>query len=537
MHSHHIFILPFKWDPFGQKQRFAAQTSLKKLHALLGDAPALPETKLLQWKRKQFNWDTHYNEAIYFHPFVRDVLFDTGDDKQNGVLQYEISGEGQQLEYHIFVNKSGQEREFILKIEKITLSFYEMGIGMLAFSLDNEDYSLPDDILLINDYGRRIFPQFLGYEKDIIERLNATKDQFLADKIEIRKGNDLIAGDDFVAFAKGLSERPNKLEADFLLPRYIRNLLPATLSDPELYACTPVLDDRMHVVCWVASKEWDILRRTDQVGRSADYWYSLIFADGTLTSGISSDAKMLEYTQKHTYTRWTGEGIYYGICRCTFIIHGEHNNWFHQNIVILHLKTMYLKMVQLSLLQRACIVRFSEQITAFSRDVSNGYRVNKHSEEVRALYSHYLHFINKVYFREVTPQEQGIELYKMIQENMEIERDVKALQGEINEFSRVLDLESDDRQSDALNTLTVVGIGLAVPSLILAYYGTFTDKMKEIPGYSSGVVPINTLYGLLAGVLAGLIWVKSRTWDMTLKVIIRIAAVALVFWVMYSAIK
>lgn len=61
------------------------------------------------------------------------------------------------LQYFIETVKGG----FSLNVSKIYLNLYENGIAVLGFFLDNKNYDQPTDILKINDFGRRIYPQFL----------------------------------------------------------------------------------------------------------------------------------------------------------------------------------------------------------------------------------------------------------------------------------------------------------------------------------------------------------------------------------------
>jgi len=49
-----------------------------------------------------------------------------------------------------------------LKLDGIALRHFKNDVGILSFHLINDRYDNFDDILNINDFGRRLFPQFLG---------------------------------------------------------------------------------------------------------------------------------------------------------------------------------------------------------------------------------------------------------------------------------------------------------------------------------------------------------------------------------------
>lgn len=512
LYSHHIFIFPFKWDLNDGGPDFSDRTDLQRLENRIGKNPAVPiPSSGLKWKRHHFDWSTDYSEAIYFHAHVRDVLFDNEDDGKSSVLQYHISVKEKLLYYDIHLKKN--PGPYRLRIDEITLNYYDTGIGFFAFHLNNFSHRKPKNILEINDFGRRIYPQFLGKDDD---RLSAPKGAFLADRIEIVDNLKVLTGDDFTSIPAGLGKKSQSAD-ELLLPDYIKLLLPKTARPSASLRMNPLLDDRMHVICWVGDKSWlEDLSKSDWDSNLAFHWYSYIFVDDHPKSGMHNTHKLKEYIQNHTYQRWTDDGLYYGISRYSFVILANGDDWFHSNIVLKHLQTMYFQLVLLSLLQRGSIVRFSEEITRLSRELSSGKQLKRSTQAVQSLYARYLEFVNKIYFREVTPQEQGIELYQMIQKNMEIERDVKSLQTEIHDFFNLLELRATEQQSDAMNTLTVIGSGLLVPSLILAYYGVsaFPEICDKI-GFSYVWTPRIAVAGMILGLLSAWIWVRVRGHSIT----------------------
>ncbi len=90
------------------------------------------------------------------------------------------------------------------------------------------------------------------------------------------------------------------------------------------------------------------------------------------------------------------------------------------------------------MLQRATIVVFSGEVARISDKLSNDFsKLYNEKTNISRLYLWYIKFVNRIYFREVTPQEQGIELYTKLQDQMRIGRDVEDLGkelGELNEF-------------------------------------------------------------------------------------------------------
>jgi len=149
---------------------------------------------------------------------------------------------------------------------------------------------------------------------------------------------------------------------------------------------------------------------------------------------------------------------------------------------VTHLQTIYYKLAELVLLQRASVQRFSDEVTHISRLDADD---EKLPEKVSSLYRQYIRFVNKIYFREVTAQTQGIELYQLLQKQARLEKQVKDLDDEINELHNyVLQtteqkrleqekklVEAESTRNRKLESLTLLGSIFIPPSILLAFYG------------------------------------------------------------------
>ncbi|MEI7587746.1 MAG: hypothetical protein WCJ44_34140, partial [Runella sp.] len=85
------------------------------------------------------------------------------------------------------------------------------------------------------------------------------------------------------------------------------------------------------------------------------------------------------------------------------------------------------------------------------------------------LYLSYTKFIQKIYFREVTPQEQGIELYDLLQDRLTIKNNVEDLgreMGELNQF-----VEAQQQRSISWITYVLLPISLILSFFGLNYFG------------------------------------------------------------------
>ena len=66
---------------------------------------------------------------------------------------------------------------------------------------------------------------------------------------------------------------------------------------------------------------------------------------------------------------------------------------------------------------------------------------------VNTLNRDYLRFVNNVYFREVTPQDQGIELYDLMQKQMNIKRDEEGLSTEVEQLYHYVTMANDEQRN------------------------------------------------------------------------------------------
>ena len=117
---------------------------------------------------------------------------------------------------------------------------------------------------------------------------------------------------------------------------------------------------------------------------------------------------------------------------------------------------------------RTSVLKYSGEVASI---IENFEDETKTGERISELYEYYIKFVNKIYFREITPQEQGIELYNLLQKQMDIERQVKELDGEIQELHNYLTFEEEQDRSRKLDRITYIGLPIAVASLVLSFFG------------------------------------------------------------------
>lgn len=462
--SHHVFLFPFHWGLRSNNNKDETERSE------LSDIERFMDLEF--WERYQFRFKVEngintYNDFQYFYQAVRDVLNLEEYNTQVACKQYQYKNIAEKSQYIISIKG---EKEIVLQIEDITVNFYEYGIGILSFHLNNFNENEFNRILKINEYGRRIYPQFLGKNGDLTLD---TKFNFLADRIELQNitSNYSQIVEDF-SYYNSINNIENN--GYFHLPNHIQCLLGGHFTGKSSFSCekeqiciSPIIDDRMFVISHLFDDELLIKHKVfndhkeEYFYQTSSEWFRYIFVDDSKAS-CESRLMMKKLLTKHTYDRWieketeeNGElchtGQLFGLSRYSFVLlTGE--GLFTRNIITNHIKTIYFEMVMLCLLQRAYIIYFGNEVSRISKRIKDaGINFSQFRKDISGLCLNYIRFVNRIYFREITPQEQGIELYELLQKQMRIKEYVEDLDKEIQELNNYIETKEQSNLSRVAN--------------------------------------------------------------------------------------
>lgn len=472
IHSYHIFMFPFslhhEWT----------EKVIEKV--LLGKG----------WNRKQFDYKTedfasNFSEMSYFYEFSSGAMFDDPDSLNRVMATYALPM-GENAYYTINVNKNGDKSTYKLHLDKIELNIYDDKAAILSFHLANTDYTDFQDILNINDFGRRIYPQFLANDQLGQINLQTTKNSFLADSIEVDLDNGHSYVDDFSSYST--SRIP-----PFALPKFIKGLLPK-----EMHECKWLLDDRMYVVSYYCNDEFTS-RMTGKIFDPSNMiidevikdWYRYVFVDNDANPTCQDEQMFKMLLSQATYSRWTKYyGTTFGVSRYSFVCSLNEDGTF----ILRHIKTMYYRMASLVLAQRALSLYYSREISEISKDLDDKKTLTKElRKRVDGLNRDYLRFVNNIYFREVTPQDQGIELYDLLQKQMNIKRDEEGLGSEVEQLYHYVSMTNDAKRSEEAEKLTWIATLFLIPTLITGIWG-----MNVVEGNEWLWVHITVALGVLS---------------------------------------
>lgn len=521
--SFHTFMFPFRWDMGRGKNKsslfstnahcvsYQERLNVETFKTVLCATspcrctPAKPHWRYIPFEIKDAR---HYNEYTYFYPHARNALFNSHRAFKKGAVSYHFTYDDPEAQfYHIFlaartINGSGPPAHdspqdlrclcdrfqvYSLAIETISLEIYDTGIGILQFDLENTRYQHPEDILKINDFGRRIYPPFLGDLSGTYPHRGVSASLYRVYPLCVHIGTDEAPDalpenceKDLFHYENPVNLNPLQNKQVCILPGFIQRLLgrrfstrPPETDEKEMVVVTPVIDDRMFTLCVYG----DSLNGTGPFQEplpeaAQDFWYKFLFVDGTCEGAANSTLERDLVTQ-HTYSRWIDYGTLYGISRYSFMVwlKGSLND-HTPKMILTHCRSMYCRMIHLALVQRASIIRFSEEIA----DISSLDKENL--TKIRSLYRLYIKFSSRLYFTEVTAQEQGIEMYTMIQDQMQVRENLADLRHEIGELHAYADLTSEKKRAIHADRLTILATLFLIPSFITGLLGmnTFGDK-------------------------------------------------------------
>jgi len=475
--SQHIFMFPF---------RLKTEDTFKDLKSNI-------EKDGWHYKPFDFNFDdpdaeAKYNEYVYFHEYVRRAIFSDGSEDISFYFEKAIPDEARIVLY------IKGKKSYTLPIHHISLRLFDTRVGILTIEFLNYDYSAVNDILYINEFGRRIYPQFID-ERMGIEK---TKEIFLADRIEFYLGGEPIIEDfrckDF-------------LKKELRVARYISYLLGETFEDKFI----PVIDDRMFTVCWYGDNGLSCClsakKGNEYEYESSDIWYSFIYIDGSAGGGIANKNMQKELIKAATYQRWVETGTLYGISRYSLVCVTNREN-FGYNIIRNHMQRIYYQMAIILLAQRASILKFSNDISKISRKIEDmkGTGEQKQFEEIpgkiRDLHSSFIHFINRLWFTEVTPQEQGIEMYNMAVKNMGLKEQLDELRDEIRELYEFVDMQYEKEVNRSFALLDKIAFFFLPITVVASLLGMSIFSPEDIPFSWFGRIGLLIILSIVLYVIA-----------------------------------
>lgn len=443
----------------------------------------------------------NYANYNYFNKQARNLIFnyeknnpDKGDSK---VVNYKFSPEDLNGDFKYIINVN-KEKTYELNIDKIILKEYEIAnkkIYLMMIYVTNNDYDSLSDIKNINQYGRRLYSPWIpldlgngintecpddlqihiGKYKIYSNHENSGKADLNYKDEEIFKYNF----DDKNKY-KSYSERLNfirqkevndKNDKSIIKNPHKSNLIQNILnyekeSKDEKIEIELINPDRMYVGFYVKNF---LIRRIKKYSSEkqeyaylyddslSDQLYALAYIDGG-DATCQSRVMRKKLLQETIYDRWIDWGTIHTVTHNGFGCIASDGAPYES--VIMPFLTEYMEMMALVLLQRNMLLEFHIR----AKKLSPGFN----SEKLENLQKDYVKFKTQVLLFEVTPQEQGYEIYRLMQKQLYIDEEKEKLDDIMNSLYEVANIEHSIKLNIIIKQLTKRALCVSFLSLIVA---------------------------------------------------------------------
>ena len=471
--SYHSFLLPF-YSKSGELQAALSDQ---------WDKDTLTDTHISSEKEER---KLDYATAQYFTPEAQRLLFSSESS-----YRYQLKGKER------FYEIEKDRVKYRLLVKKITVTVFDKNIGVLAlhteFHLKHQELDLlkmisdSEDrnkvilgaVKVINEHGRRINLPYLGTSGPNENGEYAYSHSLVADAISLFGERE-----DFAAMSKELYLGTGGYPMSGYIMKPISGLLRSLFpqNDP-----VPVIDDRMYVCCLVDNKELsDRIKRAsaefreskprDGAQGAAPVAQKELFTDPELSDEIyaigfidkdeaSCGLEMREsILRRCVYNRWQQEGTIDVVTHHSFVrIVGAAPDY-----VIAPFVTQYVYMAIGALMQRAEILWLSNKSAEISRAYFKLSDTDKSTDNdgvnarLTELKRRYVYAQNNIFLDQLTVQEQGVEEFEMLKNELYVGQSLKKLDGSINgiyEFTREY---AEIEENDLLSKIAKIGLPLAL---------------------------------------------------------------------------
>lgn len=384
-------------------------------------------------------------------------------------------------EYNYFIQVDS-EKAYTLPITSIELHLYYFNVGILFIEAINDKYSEIKDIKIINDYGRRISIPFIPEPEN-------SPNFLCAEQLGVISGEKKLIID-FRKLIKDYYQNKNKdvnlnKIAPFLLD--ILNVGTAKSANDEIEEneIIPIADDRMFLISLIRDDNLSYIIRKKKWQEDRKYkelLYSIIYTDSK--DACCQNEDMLDKLLNDAiYPRWTDYGTLYAITSysmvCVTSTTGEINPQVVRPFIL-----EYSYLLSLVLAQRMGISSFAEKSSEIVEGVQKTGLINrKKAKSLINLQEQYITFKSKILILEASNQEQGIELYHLMQKQLLIEREQQILDEQLKSLYEVTNVSNGNR-------LEIIGICIAIIAIFpeIVFFILSNLACKEFVIVIAGIV-------------------------------------------------
>jgi hypothetical protein len=189
-----------------------------------------------------------------------------------------------------------------------------------------------------------------------------------------------------------------------------------------------------------------------------------------------------ELLEKDSLGRWIGLGNYSGCCGYANAYLGF-GGFFNNVIAPSHIPYIYGRMLTLALFYQMALRHYNRRINYATKQLSE----DEKTTEFQRLRKQFIRFTNSYWFREVTSQVQGIEIFNLQTQALELEAEYSLIKDEMeraDEYSNALRSEESAKRSEELDKqvhkLTKISVRLAAVALVVSAVALLVAVVEAI---------------------------------------------------------
>lgn len=488
----HAICLPFRLHSNNREVDFDS----KAFNAALGGAnwerlTAQNETDI-RWDRLQ-----NYQAKAYFHPFVRSFLYEG-----NLVRRYR---RGDISKFDVAVDSTATGQQTVsLTVKRCELTLFQPDIGVLLLELELTE-PLPLQLLqLVMDTLRRIYPPYFdcfsphvdastnnddtakkdtwvsGHCPVSVSVFNSNKHAICAESTNFRNHTA-----DFTQPYLEVLEKPSDPDSPPQSPwaPHWRHVLSPFVDDGEFQAIS-LGDDRAPTLSWLAMEKPREISRGD--------WMRLCFADAPGNDSLpyakefATDFEKRFCYDRYWYKRHESTDGPSRILNCgyAFAYVGDASDKYfftkRENGGHATFRHIYIQMGVIAHFQHAALLAASQRLSTLIKR-ENGSVCLPDTSKVKEFYEHFISFTQTYWFDEITPQEQGRELFQMWRTHLRLQEQYDEIRQELKDLVDYTELKASKLLNDKLKDVAIAGLIIAFVALLigLASLGAGIFGMNE----------------------------------------------------------
>ena len=434
-----------------------------------------------------------YQEFVYFHPFVQDLLF--GENRP-----FRVFGRSDVSKVDVELNCGTGARRVVLDVHRLHLYLFKSRIAVLVLEVGSSDLDLPSaqDFL---DQFRRAYPAFwsggAGGHCPLKVRWLRT------DGREVGRYSDFESQEKHIRSALKHKEPPIAAHWRWLLQPLV------SVGDPDgADQCVKyrhIVDERIPGMAYLAVDDPTRLKDGD--------WVRLCFFDEEGSSDTLPYATdfLKHFKKQCCYDRfWETEDkrghdwmqtrymccayAFVQVCRADYSMSLD-----EENGLLCHFRNHYFQLGLIAHFQKASLLLFSKRLGVAVNEKDE----KKRRRKVQDIRHELLEFTHGCWFTEVSNQEQGRELFEMIQRHLRCSELYDMVMEEASGSDQLLDRDWQNAQTSGIRNLTLIAtFGLWV-SLSFSFFSMqiFVDYLTANLSEVSAFVVVFFLIGIFFGAI------------------------------------